>query len=255
MKSECSEHQKKIAASFLGDLTNEEKQALEAHLATCSLCRSERESYAQTIQQLALAGEEDVPQHFFIYPEKQSFNPWQLFSQMQRRWQAALAAAAALILWFGAATVSRLQIRSDPSGWSISFGRSDLDPTTLKEEILKAAERKNQESRAAWIREMQTEIARSHDSLTQQETLQLTSALARVDSRIAGRIADSEGHVRNDTQKLVSDLYRAVAQQRAQDLEAISLRFDSTEASNAIESRRTNEVLGTLLEVADLKLR
>jgi hypothetical protein len=245
MKSECSEHQKKIAASFLGDLTKEEKQALEVHLATCSLCRSEQESYAHTIQQLAVAGEEDVPHHFFIYPEKQSFNPW----------QAVLATAAALILLFGTATVSRLQIRSNPSGWSISFGRSDLDPTALKEEILKAAERKNQESRAAWIREMQTEIARSHDSLTQQEALQLTSALARMDSRITGRIADSEGHVRNDTQKLVSDMYRTVAQQRAQDLEGINLRFDSTEASNAIQSRRTNEVLGTLLEVADLKLR
>jgi hypothetical protein len=61
--------------------------------------------------------------------------------------------------------------------------------------------------------------------------------------------------MRDDTQKLVSDMYRTVAQQRAQDLEAITLRFDSTEASNAIESRQTNEVLGTLLEVADLKLR
>jgi len=255
MKSECGEHQKKIAASLLGDLTEEEKQALKAHLATCSPCRSEQARYAQTIQKLALAVEEDVPHHFFIYPQKQSFNPWQLFCRMQLRWQAVLAAAAALILLFGTATVSRLQIRSNPSGWSISFGRSDLDTTTLKDEILKAAERESQESRAAWIREMQTELARSHDSLTQQETLQLTSALARMDSRITGRIADSEGHVRNDTQKLVADMYRTVAQQRAQDLEAINLRFDSTEASNAIESRRTNEVLGTLLEVADLKLR
>ena len=105
MKSECSEHQKKIAALLLGDLTAEEKQTLEAHLATCSHCRSEQDSYVRTIQQMALTGDEDIPHHFFIYPEKRSDNPWQLFLGMRRPWQAAVACVMALILLLGIAAI------------------------------------------------------------------------------------------------------------------------------------------------------
>ena len=48
---------------------------------------------------------------------------------------------------------------------------------------------------------------------------------------------------------------RVVSQERAQDLEAINLRFDSTDANNLIKTGKQNEILGTLLEVADLRLR
>jgi anti-sigma-K factor RskA len=151
--------------------------------------------------------------------------------------------------------ISRLHIRSDAGGWAISFGRSDFDAAAFKQDILTAAEKRNQESRIALIREMRSEIERSQTNLTQQQQVQLTATLARLDSRITGRIATSEGRVKDDTQKLVSDLYRVIAQQRAQDLEAINLRLDSTDANNAIKTRQTNEILGTLLQVADLKLR
>jgi len=85
--------------------------------------------------------------------------------------------------------------------------------------------------------------------------MQLTAALARMDSQMTRRIQSSEGHVLDDTQVLVSDLYRVITQQRARDLEAINLRFDSTDANNAIKTRQTTEILGTLLQVADLKLK
>ena len=73
MRSGCSEHQKKVAAFFLGDLTEGEKQELETHFAICSNCRSERDSYARAIQQLTSAGEEDIPHHFFGYPDEAVF--------------------------------------------------------------------------------------------------------------------------------------------------------------------------------------
>jgi len=254
VKSECSEQQKRIPAFLLGDLGEKEKQELEAHLAACPLCRSERESYARTMQQLVSAHDEPVPHHFFVYPETRPLNPWQLFRQMQLRWQTAATCVLGLILLLGAAAVSRLQVRSDPGGWAISFGRNDIDPAALKRDILEAVDRKDQESRTSFIQEVRSEIARSDTNIMQQQ-LQLTSALARVDSRIAQRIASSEGRVRDDTQKTVSDMYGMIAQQRARDLEAINLRFDSTDASNAIKARQTNEILGTVLQVVDLKLR
>jgi hypothetical protein len=255
MKSDCGEHQKKLAAYALGDLSKEERLDIEGHLSTCPLCRSERESYARTIGQIACAGEEEIPHHFFIYQETQFSRPWQLFCRMQRRWQAVFAGAAAMILLLCIAAVSRLQIQSHSHGWSISLGRSHADPATLKKEILEAVEKKNQESRAAWAHEAHIEIARLQDTLTQQQKIQLAAAVAGMNSRITERIADSEGSVRNDTQKLISDIYRITAQQRVRDLEAINLRFDSADVNHAIESRQTSEILDTLLQVADMELR
>jgi hypothetical protein len=257
MTSECADYQKKIAAFFLGDLTGEEKQVLEQHLAACPRCRSEWEDYERTVQQLASAGEEPVPRHFFVYPEERSYSPWRLFGQMKPGWQTAVASAAVLFVLLGIAAVSRLQIRSSEEGWAISFGRNDLD--VLRKEILTAAltaaEKTNQDSRAAWINEIRNEIASSRSDLTRQQQVELSAALTRMDFRVAGQIKNSEINVKDDTQRVISDLYRFIAQQRAQDLEAINLRLDSTDANNAIKTRQTNEILGTLLQVADLKLR
>jgi hypothetical protein len=255
MNSECSEHQKNIPALILGELTAEQQGRLEAHLATCSHCRSERESYSSTIRQLASVGEEEVPHHFFVYPEDRVSNPWRFFRLMPLGWQAGLACAVMLLFVVGVAAISRLQIRANPNGWAISFGHSDIDLATLKQDILKAAENNNRDARAAWLQEVRDQISRSNDSLSHQQKVQLTEALAQMDSRITGRITHSAGQTRADTQKLVSDLYQAVSRDRARDLEAINLRFDSTDANNAIKARQTNEILGTLLQVADLRLK
>jgi hypothetical protein len=255
MNSGCSEHQKNIAAHFLGDLGEQERQTLEAHLAICSQCRLEWDSYARTMEQLASAGAEEIPRHFFIYPEESVSNPWQLFRRMSIGWQSALACSAALMLFLGILAISRLQIRSDSSGWAISFRAGNIDTAALKQDILEAVERKSQDARAAWVHEVRSEFSRSCEKLTQQQQIQLMAALARMDSQMTRRIQSSEGHVKDDTQVLVSDLYRVITQQRARDLEAINLRFDSTDANNAIKTRQTTEILGTLLQVADLKLR
>jgi len=254
MKSECSEHQKKIAAFFLGDLAEGEKQELEAHLAACSRCSLELNSYARTIQQLTSAMEEPAPHHFFIHSEERSFNPWQLFRRMKPAWQATVTCAVALILLLGIAAISRLQIRSNPDGWMISFGSNEIDWAALKKDFLAAVEKKNQEARIAWIREVHSEIARSHKSLTQQQQLLLAAALSRMDSHIMGRIAGSEGNTREETRRLISDLYRSILQQRAQDLEAINLRFESADANDAIKTRETNEILSALLQITDMRL-
>jgi hypothetical protein len=255
MNSECMEHQKNIPALLLGDLTPQEKGKMEAHLATCSYCRSERESYASTIQKLGTVESEPVPHHFFVYDEEQTPNPWKLFKLMPLGWQAALALATMLMLVVGMAAISRIQIQSNSSRWTISFGHPDLDLAALKKDLLDAAEKRNLEAKSAWLRDVQNDISHLYDRLNRQQQAQLTDALIRIDSRVTGRITNSEGQVRNDTRKLVSDLYRVVSQERAQDLAAINLRFESSDANNAIKTRQQNEILGTLLQVADSGLR
>ena len=102
---------------------------------------------------------------------------------------------------------------------------------------------------------MQAEITRSHTDLTRQQQAQLEAALARVDSRFAERLTLAEGRMREDTQRLGASLYKTVAQQRVRDLDAINTRLDGIEVNNAIETRQTDAILNTILQVADLKLR
>jgi len=255
MKSECTEHPSKIAAYCLGDVTKEEKQALEAHLAACSSCRSELEGYRRTIGTLALIEDEPVPRHFFVYPEEQAPGFWRLLRQAPIAWRTAMACAASLLLLVGLAGIFRFQVRADSTGWVISFGNPGVDSAMLRREILEAASQNNRQAKLEWAAELQNELSRSWTSLSKQQQAQFTAALARLDSRVTGRIKNSEGQVKDDTRMVVSELYRIVSQQRAKDLEAISLRLDSTDANNAIKARQTNEILGTLLQVADLKIR
>ena len=70
------------------ELAGEERKDLEAHLTQCSQCRSEQQAYQQTLRQLAFVENEDVPRHFFIYPEEKALSPWNLFRRMSPGWQA-----------------------------------------------------------------------------------------------------------------------------------------------------------------------
>jgi hypothetical protein len=255
VKSECSEYQEKIAASVLGDLPEGEKHALEAHLDACSCCSSERDRYARAIQQLSSFNEDEVPRHFFVHPKERASNPWRLFLQLPRRWQTAVAGAAALILLLGIAAISRLQIQSNSGRWAISFGSSTMDVSALKKEILDIAERNNREARTEWKREVQSELARWQSDRLQQVQAQLAADLASRDAGIAALMAGSAGQTREDTQKLVSNLYQIIEQQREQDLKAISLRFDNADANNALKAQQTNEILDTLLLTAEMKFQ
>lgn len=255
MEPECSEHQKRIARSLLGDLTAEEQQALDAHLAVCSRCRSERDSYVQTLHLMQSVEDEPVSQHFFVNPEERASNPWQLFCRMKPRWQAMTATIAGLFLLIGVAAISRLQIRSGRDAWVISFGRSDVDVAALKKEILSAAEEKDRETRASWLRGLRDEITRSRTDLDRRQQAELAAALAYLDSRFTGRLTLAENRMRDDTQKLAVGLYRTVAQQRAQDLDVINVRFDSIEENHDIDTQQTDAILDTLLQFAELGLK
>jgi hypothetical protein len=241
MRPECSDNQKNIAKSLLGDLKAEEYQALEAHLATCSQCRSEQESFARTLSLLKSVDEEPVPRHFFVHPEEKDLTPWQSFRLMRLRWQAMTAALAGLFLLVS-------------GGWLMSLTRSEIDVAALKRDLLKTVEQKNQEARTLWIEQVRAEIEHSNQNLTQQQKADLRAALARLDSRITGRLSASEGRVREDAQTLAAGLYKTVAQQRAQDLKLINLRFNSIETRNDLETRETDAILGTLLQAAEFRI-
>jgi hypothetical protein len=255
MRSECDKFRKNIPGSLLGDLAEEELQALEAHVAGCSDCHAEREDYIRTLDLMQSVDDEPVPHHFFIRPQEEVRNPWQLFGQMKPVWKASVAAAAVLFLLVGIAAISRLQIRSDSNGWAVSFNSNIIDVAALKEDILETAEERNRQVTAAQTQRVRDELKSSFSDLSENQQKEFMAALAQLDSRFAGRLDTTEAGMKEDTQKWVSEIYQTLTQQRAQDLEVINLRFDSFEMNNAIKDRQTNAVLDTLVQVAELSLR
>jgi hypothetical protein len=252
MKSGCNEYQKKIAGSFLEDLSEKEREQLEAHLAACPYCRSEQAGYAEALELMKTAGDGPVPRHFFVRGEDQSLSPWGLFRHMKPLWRAATAAIAALLLLVCTAAITRLQIRSGPPGWAISFGGTDIE--VLRSDILKAAEAQSLQSMNTRLQEVRVEMRQSNAAAALHQRDYLAAELSHLDSRLEKRIARAEGNLRSDAQALIYDVYQAVSRQRAQDFEIMNLRFDAMEANNAVKARQTNDILGTLLQVAEMRL-
>jgi predicted anti-sigma-YlaC factor YlaD len=259
MISECSEWQRQIPRSLLGDLTAEEQRALDAHVSACPSCQQERESYAQTLRMLQSAGDEPLPRHFLVYPQESSAKPWQLFRQMMPIWQAATVATAALVLLVGIATVSGLQIRSDRGSWSISLGRSTMSPAidlaALKAEILQTADEKNRQADLAWVQDLRSEMTQFYTDLTQQQQAQLLAALTALQSRLNSHITLTADDIRAGTQKSIVDLYQAVSLQRQEDLNGLNVRLDKIVEDNEIRARQTDAILETLLQIANLNIK
>jgi hypothetical protein len=255
MKSQCSEYQKQIPKLALGELEATEEAALKEHLETCSQCRSEQESYSQTIRMLQSVEDEPVPRHFFVYEEARKPNPWQLFRQMNLFWRAATGALAGLFLFIGIAAISQMQVKADHNGLAVTFGHKNMDTTALKTEILKIAEERDRAIAQKWIQEIRAEIDRSRTELTHQQKEALTIAFGRLNAELSDRILRETDNVRIDTGALISDVYKTIAQQRARDLALINTHFENTKELGAIKERQTNEILDTLLQVAEMKLR
>lgn len=255
----CSQHQEYIKRSMVDDLTAEEQLALNQHMAGCSSCRAEHDRHAHTLRQLQSYGEEPLPRHFFVYPEEIETKPWQLFRRLTPLWQTTTASLAALLLIVGIAAAFHAQFRSDHGAWTLSFGsaaaQGNPDLVSLKADILKAAEQKNQEAALAWIEALRDEIARTHADVTQEQKTQLVAALSSLETRLDGRIGLAADDTRTATQKSLVELYQMLSQQRERDLNAIDSRFNQDADRRAIKARETDVILDTLIQVANLNLK
>ena len=259
MTSECSEHQKHIPRSLVGDLTVEEQQALDLHLAACPPCKGEYGRYAETLRLLQSTGDEPVPRHFFVYPQERGANPWKLFRQLMPSWQVAMACVTGLFVFFAIAAIAGLQIRSDQAGWAVSFGRGSataaIDAIALKADILKTAEDRNREAALGWIKDMRSEIANSRTELTQQQQIQLVAALTGLESRLTNRMALTTDEIRTGTKESIATVYRAVSLQHQEDMQTISARVDRVAADGEVSARRTDAILDMLLQFPNLSLK
>jgi hypothetical protein len=257
MVSECGKYQEWIPRSLAGDLSADEQQHLDLHLAGCAPCREEQARYAHTLEMLNTLEDEPAPRHFFVYPPERAANPWQIFRQLTPRWQIASAATLALLVLFSLAAVSGFRIESDRGAWAVGFGRAGsrggVDVASLKADVLKAVEARNQANAMALIQDLRAELV-SRTDLTPQQQMQLVEALSGIETRFNSRMNITVDALRAGAEKANLELYQTVSVQRDQDLNRVNTRIDNIAEASEAKFRQTNEILETLLQiVANLK--
>ncbi len=259
MASECTLNQQRIPRSLVGDLSVEEQQSLDTHLAACAFCRTEHDRFAETLTALHAAGDEPVPRHFFVYPKEPAWNPWQLFRQMVPAWQVATACVACLLLFLSAANVMGLQVHRDNGGWALAFGKSralsNSEIVALKADILRSTDERSREMALGYIQNLRSEIAGARADLGQQQQIQLIAALDRLETRVNTRISATAEDLKASTQSSAANLYQTVTFQRAQDINAVNARLDKVVDNVDVKARQTDEILETLLQIANLNLK
>jgi len=259
MTSECSEIQQRIPRSFVGELTADEQQALNEHVAACPSCQKEHERYAETLRLLQSVEDEPVPRHFFVYPEERREKPWHLFRQMMPLWQAVTAGVVGMVVLLGVAAASGLQVRSDHGVWTMGFGihdaQANMDLAAFKADILQTAQERFRNEELARIQALRSDITRSRDALTQQQQTQLVAALTTLESRLTDRIALTADDIKSGTQRSILDLYHNVSLQRGQDIATLNARLDKAEENSDARTRQTDAALETLFQVAELRIR
>ena len=132
---------------------------------------------------------------------------------------------------------------------------SATDAAALKAEILRAAGETSRASISGYVQDLRAEIAGTRADLSQQQQIQLVSALDRLESRLNGRISASAEEVKAAGQGTSVNLYQAVSLQREQDLRAINTRLDTTIDTFQAKARQTDDILDTLLQIANLNLK
>jgi len=259
MTSECTEYGARIAGAFVGDLTREQQEALEHHLESCAPCRAEHERLAQTLLRLQAVDDEPVPRHFFIDPPERIGNPWQLFRQMIPRWQAATAGAAAVFLLAVILAAAGFHVRADNGSWEagFAFGKAvaPVDTEALKAEILGAFDQRQREAATAIIRQLRAEIAASSSAMSQEQKVEFSRALDRVDAIVSGRISLAASDIRGETRRSLVEMYRTLVLQQDQGLVAVNARIDGMAGRMDEKARQTDSILETLLDLTELRIR
>jgi Putative zinc-finger len=265
MSMKCEDHRKRILEASIEDLSPEEHHALEAHLADCPSCAEERRLTLDIVQQLRSESDVAVPRHFFVSGEECRPTPWSLFQQMTLTWKAATAMTLLAVGVLAAMAVSSFQIRTQTDGVTLSLGKpaepqqstapSPVNVDSLKADILQALEEKSRQERLLWVQDTRKELALSSRRLTQKQQKSLEAALAELEARVNDRMITRDLALQANWKQSLGDLYGTIQVQRKRDLLATKNGIDRLAARGEVRSSETEAILGTLLQVAEYKMK
>ena len=220
IKYTCDDKQTLIAYLY-GEVDQETRQAVDAHLASCAACEKEVTALGDVRSELGLWVPPEVELDFKIV--KKSELPSATVLRPARWWNAvpvwAQAAAAILVLAAGAA-IANVRVQSGPEGFSVSTGW--MRPAAVAAPIATP----NDEWKPALValeQQLRNEIRSTRD---QGARLSAASASAPIDDvmirRVRQMIAESEQRHERALAMHLIEFQRDVNVQRRADLVNIS---------------------------------
>lgn len=265
MNDKCDAYKEMIPRALLGDLEAGRSQELEQHLAECADCRAEREEYLQTMEQFSAIEDVPVPRHFFVPADARNTTFRELLQALAWPWKLAAAGAVAVLLLLVGLGLSAFQFRAESGVYAFSFGRPIPEwnepaktgeaISALRTELRAFVEQTVQAERRQYLAALKTELDRSGRRLTAEQRSFLQAALSDVETRMNDRVVAATAAVETRTAGSLDSLYANLQAQRTQDLSFLRRSIAQTARMSEAHDRQTQEVLSTLLEVADLQIQ
>jgi Putative zinc-finger len=265
MELNCNTARNWIPKVLAGDLDSQSRSQLELHLQACRSCSKEQELYADTLEQLRCLSDVSAPRHFFVYPEERSSALMEFFRVARLRWLLAGLAGLILMVCAGLA-ISGLRFNVEEGVYSLSFGEplpedSRISPTrqadiaTLKAELVRLLEARSQREREEWMNTLRREFRQTTRKMSRQQERQWNAALATLEARISDRMEDQSLALKASVDRSMGNLYQTLQSQRQQDLATTRSRLDQITALGELKDQETEEILSTLLQVAEFKVK
>jgi len=265
MNDKCNHYKDLIPRASLGDIEPGRAAELEEHAASCGQCRAEREEYRETLGQLAMVQDEPVPGHFFVPADARNISWRELFGAVSWPWKLAAAGGFAALLLLAGLGLSQFQFRAANGVYAFSFGSrlpaaSDDSKTeaaiqTLRIEMRRFIQETIRSERKQYMVTLRSELDRSSSNLNPEQRRFLQASLNDIERRLNERIATTGAAIAGQTASSLDTLYATLQAQRTQDLALIRKSINDTARVSEANDRQTQEVLTTLLEVADLQIK
>ena len=237
----CDDKQTLIAYLY-GEVDQDTRQAVDAHLASCAACEKEVTALGDARSELGLWVPPEVELDFKIV--KKSELPSATVLRPARWWSTvpvwAQAAAAILVLAAGAA-IANVQVKSGPDGFSVSTGwiqpAAVAAPVTTQDENWKPA-------LVALEQQLRNEIRSTRDENLRQASVSApASADAATIRSVRQMIAESEQRHERALATRFIEFTRDVNMQRRADMQNIGRVVGSYDGELMRQRQMINNVI------------
>ncbi len=265
MSEKCQEVRELILRAVVEDLEPDLRARLQNHLSACAQCREEQSLCEATHRRLSTVEDVPVPRHFFVQPDAERIDAWQALRRLAFPWKLALASVLAAALLVGVLAFSDFRFRAENGVYAFSFGQPLPETVThakvedqvraVRAELERWVDQKLASERQQYLAALRAEIEKTDGrGLTSQQRTMLLAALSETENRLADRIQTAGTVLESRMASSVTSLYDTIQSQRAQDLRGIRQTISASAMQNEASDRQTQEVLSTLLEVAELRM-
>lgn len=262
MNDPCANFKNLIPRSLMGETNGAEEKALESHLPDCPPCAAYREQILQTLQQLQSMNDVAVPRHFFLYPQANRTSVTNLFSRLSPAWKATLAACMTMILLLTGFLADRVRWDFNEGVLALSFGPSTtpgvhasypVDAQAFKAELVQLVEGKLRQEHLRWIQAIREDLSEFSAALTEEQQGMLQARLQRSEAQVDQQMAVTQTMLQEQTDRSLKNLYAILRAERQRDLSVLTDRLDRMAEHGTARENEIDNVLATLIELAELR--